>query len=236
MKINRIAYLFIRRCYMVPWMFHQIIQAGNSKKYTIQERYNKVKNVCHKVNQYAHVNIKVTGIENLPEENGFILTPNHQGLFDVLLLIDTCDKPVSTIMRKDLENTPLLKQVMKALEGKPMKIIKEMSDEISKGRNYVIFPEGTRSKKGNIAGEFKGGSFKSAFRVKAPIVPVALVDSFKPFDIKDTKSVDVQIHYLKPLYYEEYKDMKTVEIAALVKSRIMDKIEEETKKRQINTK
>ena len=70
MKINRIAYLFIRRCYMVPWMFHQIIQAGNSEKYTIQERYNKVKNVCHKVNQYAHVNIKVTGIENLPEENG----------------------------------------------------------------------------------------------------------------------------------------------------------------------
>jgi hypothetical protein len=50
MKINRIAYLFIRRCYMVPWMFHQIIQAGNSEKYTIQERYNKVKNVCHKVN------------------------------------------------------------------------------------------------------------------------------------------------------------------------------------------
>lgn len=72
-------------------------------------------------------------------------------------------------MRKDLENTPLLKQVMKALDGKPidrdnprqgMKIIKEMSDEISKGRNYVIFPEGTRSKKGNIAGEFKGGLLK----------------------------------------------------------------------------
>ena len=123
MKINRIAYLFIRRCYMVPWMFHQIIQAGNSEKYTIQERYNKVKNVCHKVNQYAHVNIKVTGIENLPEENGFILTPNHQGLFDVLLLIDTCDKPVSTIMRKDLENTPILKQVMKALDGKPIQIM-----------------------------------------------------------------------------------------------------------------
>lgn len=156
-------------------------------------------------------------------------------------MIDTCDKPFSTIMRKDLENTPLLKQVMKALDGKAidrdnprqgMQIIKEMSEEISKGRNYVIFPEGTRSKKGNIVGEFKGGSFKSAVRVKAPIVPVALIDSFKPFDIKDTKSVDVQIHYLEPLYYEEYKDMKTVEIAALIKSRIMDKIMKETEKEQ----
>ncbi|MCI8957174.1 MAG: 1-acyl-sn-glycerol-3-phosphate acyltransferase [Eubacterium sp.] len=238
--MNRIVYLFVRRCYMVPWMFHQIIKAGNSDKYTIQERYDKVKNVCHKVNQYAHVNIKATGIENLPKENGYILTPNHQGLFDVLLLIDTCDKPFSTVMRKDLENTPLLKQVMKALDGKTidrdnprqgMKIIKEMSDEISKGRNYVIFPEGTRSKKGNIAGDFKGGSFKSAFRVKAPIVPVALINSFKPFDIKDTKPVDVQIHYLEPLYYEDYKDMRTVEVAQLVKSKITEKIEKEINKR-----
>ena len=142
-------------------------------------------------------------------------------------------------MRKELAKIPLLKQVIKALDGKVidredprqgMQIIKEMSEEILKGRNYVIFPEGTRSKKGNIPSEFKGGSFKSAVKVKAPIVPVALIDSFKPFDIKDTKPVDVQIHYLKPLYYEEYKDMRTVEIAAYIKSKITDKIEQETKK------
>lgn len=239
MKINRISYLFIRRFYKVPWLFQQIIKAGNSEKYTVQERYDKVKNVCNKVNFYAHVNIKCSGIENLPKKNGFILTPNHQGLFDVLLMIDTCDKPFSIVMRKNLENIPLLKQVIKALDGKTidrddprqgMQIIKEMSAEILKGRNYVIFPEGTRSKKGNVPGEFKGGSFKSATKVKAPIVPVALIDSFIPFDIKDTKAVDVQIHYLKPLYYEEYKDLKTVEIAALVKSRIMDKIKMEINK------
>lgn len=244
MKINRIVYLFTRRFYKVPWLFQQIIAAGNSEKYTVQERYDKVKNVCHKVNQYAHVNIKCTGIENLPKENGFLLTPNHQGLFDVLLMIDTCHQPFSVVMRKDLENVPLLKQVIKALDGKAidrddprqgMQIIKEMSREIAQGRNFVIFPEGTRSRNGNIPGEFKGGSFKSAMKVKAPIVPVALIDSFKPFDIKDTKSVDVQIHYLEPLYYEEYKNMKTVEIATIVKSKIMEKIEQETN-RQICSK
>lgn len=240
MKINRIVYLFIRRFYKVPWLFSQIIKAGNSEKYTIQERYDKVKDVCNRVNIYAHVNIKCTGAENLPKENGFILTPNHQGLFDVLLMIDTCSKPFSIVMRKDLENVPLLKQVIKALDGKAidredprqgMQIIKEMSQEMMKGRNYVIFPEGTRSRNGNVPGDFKGGTFKSAVKAKAPIVPVALIDSFKPFDIKDTKSVDVQIHYLEPLYYEEYKDMKTVEIAQLVKSRIVDKIAKEMEKR-----
>ena len=241
MKINRITYLFARRCYKVPWLFQQIIKAGNSKKYTIQERYDIVKKVCHKVNIYAHVNIICTGTENLPKKDGFLITPNHQGLFDVLLMIDTCQKPFSVIMRKELENIPLLKQVMKALDGKvidrednrqAMTIIKEMAEEMKNGRNYVIFPEGTRSKNGNVPGEFKGGTYKSAVKAKAPIVPVALIDSFKPFDIKDTKSVDVQIHYLEPIYYEEYKDMKTLEIAALVKSRIVNKIEKETEKKQ----
>lgn len=241
MKINRITYLFTRRCYKVPWLFQQVIKAGNSEKYTIQERYDIVKKVIHKVNNYAHVNITCTGTENLPQQAGFLLTPNHQGLFDVLLMIDTCQKPFSVIMRKDLENIPLLKQVMKALDGKvidrednrqAMTIIKEMAEEMKTGRNYVIFPEGTRSKNGNVPGDFKGGTFKSAVKAKAPIVPVALIDSFKPFDIKDTKSVDVQIHYLEPLYYEDYKDMKTLEIAALVKSKIVNKIEKETEKKQ----
>lgn len=237
MKINRIAYLFIRRFYKVPWLFRQLAKAEKIEKYTIEERYQLIKEICNKVNKYAHVEITCTGTENLPKENGFLITPNHQGLFDVLLIADTCDIPVSVVMRKDLENLPILKQVLKALEGKAidredprqgMKIIKEMAEEMSNGRNYVIFPEGTRSKNGNIPGEFKGGTFKSAVKVKAPIVPVALIDSFKPFDIKDTGTVSVQIHYLEPINYEEYKDMKTLEIASLVKSRIVDKIEKET--------
>ncbi len=237
MKINRIVYLFGRRFYKVPWLFWQVIKAGNAKKYTIQERYAIIKKVCHKVNIYAHVNIICTGTENLPKENGFLLTPNHQGLFDVLLMIDTCDNPFSIVMRKDLENIPLLKQVMKALDGEAidrddprqaMTVIKEMTEQMISGRNFVIFPEGTRSRNGNIPGTFKGGTFKSAVKAKAPIIPVALIDSFKPFDIKDTKSVNVQIHYLEPIFYEEYKNMKTVEIASLVKSRIVEKIEMET--------
>lgn len=237
MKINRIVYLVTRRFYRVPWLFLEINRAGNSDKYTVDERYNIVRKVCKKVNIMGHVNITCTGTENLPNENGFLLTPNHQGLFDVLLACDTCERPFSMVMRKDLENVILLKQVMKAMDGKAidrddvrqgLKIINEMAEEMKQGRNFLIFPEGTRSKNGNVSGEFKAGSFKSAVKAKAPIVPVALVDSFKPFDIKDTKTVEVHIHYLEPIYYEEYKDMKTVEIAQIVKKRIENKISEVT--------
>ena len=235
MKINRIVYLFTRRFYKVPWLFYEIRKAGKENKYTIEERYNIVRNVCKQVNYYAHVEIECSGLENIPNENGYILTPNHQGLFDVLLICDTHSNPTSFVIRNDLAKIPLLKQTIKALDAKAldrndarqgMKIIKEMTEEIRKGRNFIIFPEGTRSKNGNIPGNFKGGSFKSAVKAQAPIVPVALIDSYKPFDIKDTKPVKVQIHYLKPLYYEEYKDMKTTEIASTVHDRIQKKINE----------
>ena len=57
-----------------------------------------------------------------------------------------------------------------------------MAEEVKKGRNFIIFPEGTRSRQGNHTLEFKGGSFKAAMKAKCPIVPCALIDSFIPFD------------------------------------------------------
>ena len=208
MKINRIAYMVMRRFYYIPSMMHDIVSAENSKKYTFEERYNKVRNVIKNVNKFGHVKIRCTGTENIPKENGYILFPNHQGLFDFLLIVETID-------RDDVRQA--------------IGIINEMKDEVSKGKNFVIFPEGTRSKDGNNPGPFKGGTFKSAMKAKAPIVPVALIDSFKPFDTPGTSEVCVQIHYLKPIKYEEYKDMNTTQVADMVRTRIIEKIKKEEK-------
>ena len=59
---------------------------------------------------------------------------------------------------------------------------------------------------------------------KMPIVPVALIDSYKVFNSLNFLPVTVQVHFLKPIPYEEYKEMKTLEIAQLVKRRIEDVI------------
>ena len=101
-----------------------------------------------------------------------------------------------------------------------LQVIKQVAEEVKEGRNYLIFAEGTRSKDGNHPQEFKGGSFKAATKSKCPIVPVALIDSYKAFDTGSVKKLTVQVHFLEPIYYDEYKDMKTTEIAAEVKKRI----------------
>jgi len=102
----------------------------------------------------------------------------------------------------------------------------EVTKEVKEGRNYIIFPEGTRSRDGNNILEFKGGSFKSAMNARCPIVPMAIIDSFKAFDTHSIKKLTVQIHYLKPLYYEDYKDMKSVDIANYVSAQIKNTIKE----------
>ena len=52
------------------------------------------------------------------------------------------------------------------------------------------------------------------------ILPVALIDSHKVLDQKGSKKVTVQVHYLEPIYYEEYKELNTVELAEMVRKRI----------------
>ena len=90
----------------------------------------------------------------------------------------------------------------------------------------LIFAEGTRSKNGNHPLEFKGGSFKAATKARCPIVPVALIDTYKAFDTGSIEPLTVQVHFLKPMYYDEYKDMKTTEIASEVKRRVEETIKE----------
>ena len=109
-----------------------------------------------------------------------------------------------------------------------LEVIRAVPEDVKAGRNYLSFPEGTRSRNGNTMGEFHGGSFRCAIKSKCPIIPMAFVDSFKVLDQKGSKPVTVQLHYLDPIPYEEYKDLKTVEVAELVKRRIAAVIEANT--------
>lgn len=94
------------------------------------------------------------------------------------------------------------------------------------GRRYFIFPEGQYNDNTNNVLSFKPGAFKCSVKAKAPIVPVALVDSYKVFKRNTLRTVKTQVHFLKPLYYEDYKEYSTTEIAEIVRERIVQAIEQ----------
>ena len=234
--MKRIIMMVFRNLFLVPYMWIRLCyHASHVDKYKEEQHYELLKYITHRANKGGNVMIDAYGVENIPDENGFMFFPNHQGLYDVLAILDVCPKPFSVVAKKEIANIQFLKQVFACMKAymidrddikQSLQVIINVTNEVKKGRNYLIFPEGTRSKNGNELLEFKGGSFKAATKAKCPIVPVALIDSFKPFDTNTTSQVTVQVHFLKPLYYEDYKDMNTKEIAALVRERIQNTIRE----------
>lgn len=234
--MKRIIMMVFRNLFLVPYMWIRLCyHASHVDKYKEEQHYELLKYITHRANKGGNVTIDAYGVENIPDENGFMFFPNHQGLYDVLAILDVCPKPFSVVAKKEIANIQFLKQVFACMKAymidrddikQSLQVIINVTNEVKKGRNYLIFPEGTRFKNGNELLEFKGGSFKAATKAKCPIVPVALIDSFKPFDTNTTSQVTVQVHFLKPLYYEDYKDMNTKEIAALVRERIQNTIRE----------
>ncbi len=233
--MKRIALMFLRSFFNLPFWFFRLFQLCNIEKYDAVTRYAFLHHIAPIVNRRGRIKVECYGIENLPKETGYIIFPNHQGLFDALAFLETHERPFVTVMKKEVKDIFLLRNVITLLQAEiidredirqSMTVIQNMSRRVKNGENFVVFAEGTRSKNGNVVGEFKGGTFKSATKTQCPIVPVALIDSFKAFDTHSIKKLTVQIHYMKPLYYEDYKGMKTTELAESVQNKIQNKIDE----------
>ena len=233
--MNRLALMLLKNIHKAPGAYSKLCHyAKHTDEYPEQEKFAHIRSLMHLAIHAGNVEVKVTGLENIPKENGYLLYGNHQGMFDVVALAATYPGALGCVFKKELANVPLLKQVIACTKSfamdredvrQSLTVIQNVTREVQSGRNYLIFPEGTRSKNGNTMGEFHGGSFRCALKAKCPVLPIAFVDSFKVLDQKGSKPLAMQIHYLPPIPYEEYKDLKTVELAELVKSRIQEAID-----------
>lgn len=233
--MRRITFMALKMFLTAPYYIFRIWLAGRKQRDNFDEGFRRCKIATKKANKAGRVKIEYTGLENIPKENGYIFYPNHQGLFDMLVFIEVCPTPFAFVMKKEVRNKPVVKSVAKALGSltidrenlrQSMEVINTMTKEVEEGRNYLIFPEGTRNKNKNIPGEFKAGSFKPALKSKSPIIPCTLYNSYVPFDEKNIRPATVKLAIMKPIYFEEYQGMKTIEIAEEVKKRILNKIKE----------
>ena len=81
--MKRIIMMVLRNILFVPYGWFMLCRyARNVDNYTEGERYALLKKIDRRANQGGNITIQTYGVENIPDENGFIFYPNHQGLYE----------------------------------------------------------------------------------------------------------------------------------------------------------
>jgi 1-acyl-sn-glycerol-3-phosphate acyltransferase len=134
--------------------------------------------------------VLVEGAQNMPADDRVCIISNHQSLLDIFVIMAWSGKTPGFVAKKELMYAPLLNFWMLLMHcvfiersntRKSALAIERGSRAIRRGNPMAIFPEGTRSKTGEI-GDFKPGSLKLASRSGALIVPLTLINTASLFE------------------------------------------------------
>lgn len=175
--------------------------------------------------------VRVLGKENLPKKGSkYCLFPNHESAIDIPAVYYSKRWP-GMVAKKELYSIPIIHGLLWLLRcvkinrqspREAIEAIKKGVENIENGEPMVIFPEGTRSKTGEI-GSFKAGSFKMATRAKALVVPVvikntrALLENAYHFGI-----VPVYVEFLEPIETENMSEEELKDLPLLVENRVKE--------------
>ena len=227
----RFAWIIFISIHLIILTFIRLFRV-QKEGHTEEERYKEAVRVAKYVMRQGRISTKVYGTENLPEK-GYIMYSNHQGRYDALGIIYGHKNPLAVLMDYDRSKIILANSFINTISGKRIKksdpkqqiqVLNEVAEEVMAGRRYLIFPEGKYDDNRNTLQEFSSGCFRCAIKAGCPIVPVCIIDSWKPFSINSLKPVTTYVYFLEPIQYESYEGLRPAEVAELVKNRIQEKI------------
>ena len=128
------------------------------------------------------INLKVEGLENMDRSKNYIIMSNHTSYLDIPILLVAVPKNIYFIAKKELLRIPFFGWMMWLLgmifidRSNPKKAVRSMKIaalKLKKGKNVLVFPEGTFADDGKLL-PFKKGTFHIAIKAKMPILPVVI--------------------------------------------------------------
>ncbi|WP_018248064.1 lysophospholipid acyltransferase family protein [Orenia marismortui] len=195
------------------------------KNYTNQLAKNWAKSLV----DFTGSEIIVKGEDKIPEEP-VLFVANHQGSFDIPLLLGYINKPKAFIAKWELRYMPFVSSWMKNMKcifikrndfRQTLRAFKDAGKVFDAGQSLVIFPEGTRSCS-NKLGDFKRGSLKIALREEVAIVPVTIKGSYKLREANNglIKGDKVELILSDPIYVESLSKEQRNDLTLIVREKI----------------
>ena len=162
---------------------------------------------------FTGTDITYIGRENIPKDHAVLFVGNHNIYFDILLTYSQCPDLTGYVAKSEMLRYPLLRDWMKQLYclfldrtdmRAGLQTILTGIDYIKQGISVCIFPEGTRSRDGQMQ-PFKEGSMKMAQKTGCPIIPMAITNSAEIFEnhLPRVKPCRVIVEYGAPIYPKE---------------------------------
>ena len=172
--------------------------------------------------------LKVSGVIPDPKSGPYLYLMNHESLFDHFAIGRYIKHYVTAIAKFEQFKYPLWGHVAKYYGVEPInrsntkkaiKSLKKVETEIIKKKvSFLIAPEGTRSKDGNL-GEFKKGAFHLAKNTGASIIPVIINGAYEAKNTKDwrLRPGTISVYFSDSISKDIYKDMSVEELRDYVR-------------------
>lgn len=140
--------------------------------------------------------VTVDGLENIQPGQSYVFVANHESMYDVFVIYGWLPVVFKWLMKAELRHVPFVGLACKAAghifvdrthAKASAKSLAEVEKQLRDGVCTVIFPEGTRSKDGQL-GRFKRGALQIALDLSLPIVPISLEGCYEVMS-RDSKTV-----------------------------------------------
>ncbi|MSR07770.1 MAG: 1-acyl-sn-glycerol-3-phosphate acyltransferase [Gemmatimonadetes bacterium] len=148
--------------------------------------------------------VRSSGVERIPS-GGVVFASNHQSWFDIFALAVTVPGQMRFVSKLELSRIPVLGRAMRSaghifvnrqVRGQAIEAYEVASRAIRAGLSAVVFPEGTRSRTGELQ-PFKKGAFVLAIAAQAPVVPVYCAGTYA---LKPKGAVGIKPHPIAVMF------------------------------------
>ncbi len=199
--------------------------------------YNITKTWAKFVLAVSRIKVTVKGSDNIRPDRSYIYMSNHQSNFDIPVALAYLPFKFRWVAKAELFKIPIFGNAMhrvghinidRSNRRAAFKSLKKAARNIQEGVSVLIYPEGTRSKDGNI-GPFKNGGFVLAVESGAPIVPVIIHGTW-PIMSKDKiiiKPGNVTIEIKKSIETKNYSRKTRNDLLKKVENVICESFEKE---------
>ncbi|MDI6743202.1 MAG: lysophospholipid acyltransferase family protein [Smithella sp.] len=200
-------------------------------------RIHKVANLWAKILLLlCNTRVNIIGRENILRSRPQIFMANHQSDFDILISLAHIPVQFRWIAKKELFAIPVFGAAMRSAgyieidrsnHEKAMQSLEEAALKIRAGKSIMTFPEGTRSRDGEIK-PFKQGAFHLAIKSGVPIVPVSIIGSGLIMPKRSLKVTPGQIKIVigKPVDVNSFDVEKRQQLIETVRNEIINNYNE----------